>query len=303
MLEINLDILKSFHILVKHLNFSKAAEELGYTQQALSYQIAQLEEKLSCRLFERLSQGLRLTEQGKLLLRELPALFQTLESTYAHLSQYTQAGACNKLSFYFSNGWDCDYLTAGFIGALIADFPGIEIESHWVLQENLKSKLLDDKEGVGFGYLDLEDQLIQTQELFSVPAVLAGRMSDVNQGEEPPFIAYQQEQTYPFSKILKDLKYDYTLDHILEPRLKSTQLIADSIAVYRQFGIAGQGAILTHFAAIQDAVLNQELEILATYPEIQCKGYLTWHSERTHQVSGSRLASTFQKFVSPYYTN
>lgn len=45
-------------------SFTKAAEQLGYSQSTISFQIKQLEEELDCLLFERINHTVTLTERG-----------------------------------------------------------------------------------------------------------------------------------------------------------------------------------------------------------------------------------------------
>lgn len=45
-------------------SFTKAAEQLGYSQSTVSFQIRQLEEELNCLLFERINHTISLTERG-----------------------------------------------------------------------------------------------------------------------------------------------------------------------------------------------------------------------------------------------
>jgi DNA-binding transcriptional LysR family regulator len=53
-------------------SFTKAAEQLGYSQSTISFQIKQLEDELGCLLFERINHTITLTERGQELV------------TYAH---------------------------------------------------------------------------------------------------------------------------------------------------------------------------------------------------------------------------
>ena len=46
-------------------SFTKAAEQLGYSQSTVSFQIKQLEEELDCLLFERINHTVTLTERGR----------------------------------------------------------------------------------------------------------------------------------------------------------------------------------------------------------------------------------------------
>lgn len=58
-------------------NFSKVAEELGYSQSAVTMQIKQLEEELNVRVFERIGKRVKLTAAGE---RLLPYALEILES-------------------------------------------------------------------------------------------------------------------------------------------------------------------------------------------------------------------------------
>ena len=46
-------------------SFTRAAEQLGYSQSTISFQIKQLEEELDCLLFERINHTITLTERGR----------------------------------------------------------------------------------------------------------------------------------------------------------------------------------------------------------------------------------------------
>ena len=49
-------------------SFTKAAEQLGYSQSTISFQIKQLEDELGCLLFDRINHTITLTERGHELL-------------------------------------------------------------------------------------------------------------------------------------------------------------------------------------------------------------------------------------------
>ncbi|MFO1037526.1 MAG: LysR substrate-binding domain-containing protein [Geminicoccaceae bacterium] len=53
----------------RHLNFTRASEELALTQSAVSHQIRQIEEHLGVTLFQRQGRGLKLTREGDRLHR------------------------------------------------------------------------------------------------------------------------------------------------------------------------------------------------------------------------------------------
>ena len=66
-------------------NFSRAAEELGLTQAAVSYQIRQLEDRLGRALFVREKGRVRLSETGQRLLPAISGAFAAMGDAFAAL--------------------------------------------------------------------------------------------------------------------------------------------------------------------------------------------------------------------------
>lgn len=75
--------LRAFEAVARHLSFTRAAEDLGMTQAAVSYQIRLLEERLGTPLFLRKPRGIVLTETGALFARPTIDAFDMLRETYA----------------------------------------------------------------------------------------------------------------------------------------------------------------------------------------------------------------------------
>jgi len=66
-------------------NFSRAAEELGMTQAAVSYQVRQLEDRLGRALFVREKGRVRLSETGQRLLPAISSAFASMGDAFAAL--------------------------------------------------------------------------------------------------------------------------------------------------------------------------------------------------------------------------
>jgi DNA-binding transcriptional LysR family regulator len=77
--------LRVFREVAKHGSFSAAAGALGYTQPAVSRQIATLEAELGAVLVRRVPQGAVLTDAGLLLLDRADAILTRLDDTEAEL--------------------------------------------------------------------------------------------------------------------------------------------------------------------------------------------------------------------------
>lgn len=63
-----LKYLQTFRTIINEGGFSKAAEKLNYTQSTITFQIGQLEQSLSTRLFERIGRKMVLTKAGEHLI-------------------------------------------------------------------------------------------------------------------------------------------------------------------------------------------------------------------------------------------
>ncbi|TJX29997.1 MAG: LysR family transcriptional regulator, partial [Mesorhizobium sp.] len=59
--------LRTLEAAARHLNFTRAADELGLTPAAVSHQIKEIEDQLGMVLFTRTSRTIRLTEAGNVL--------------------------------------------------------------------------------------------------------------------------------------------------------------------------------------------------------------------------------------------
>jgi len=71
--------LKVFEAVARHLNYTRAAEELHLTQPAVSMQVKQLEESLGVALFEQLGKRIHLTETGTEVLGYARSITQQLD--------------------------------------------------------------------------------------------------------------------------------------------------------------------------------------------------------------------------------
>lgn len=88
MIRLTLRQMEYFEALAESLHFGRAAALVGITQPALSAQIAEMEEKLGCRLFERGRAGVRLTEDA----RSLSPRFAAVLSEVRDIEVATQSG-------------------------------------------------------------------------------------------------------------------------------------------------------------------------------------------------------------------
>jgi DNA-binding transcriptional LysR family regulator len=85
MAELSLVGLRVVREVARRGSFSAAAELLGYTQSAVSRQVALMEQAAGRALFERHARGARLTEAGAIVIRRADAMLAELEATHQDL--------------------------------------------------------------------------------------------------------------------------------------------------------------------------------------------------------------------------
>lgn len=82
-----LNAIRAFEAASRHLNLSRAADELGVTQGAISKQVIALEDYIGAQLFERESGGISLTQEGHNLRESIRPAFALLSDAFARYSR------------------------------------------------------------------------------------------------------------------------------------------------------------------------------------------------------------------------
>lgn len=161
-----LQALRAFEAAARHLNFTRAAEELFVTQGAVSQQIRQLEEYLGFRLFYRLPRHLKLTEEGDRLARAAHEAFARIASEVESLLAVEEAGVVTvSVLQSFAVKWLVPRL-----GHFRAEHPDIDVRIH------ADDRLVDfQREGIDlavrFGrgiYPNLHTEQLMRDEIFPV---------------------------------------------------------------------------------------------------------------------------------------
>ena len=78
-MDLSLTGLRVLRAVAERGSFTAAAAELGYTQSAVSRQVAALERGSRATLFERRSDGVRLTTSGLILLRHARVVLDEID--------------------------------------------------------------------------------------------------------------------------------------------------------------------------------------------------------------------------------
>lgn len=100
-----LSAIRAFEAAGRHENFSRAAEELGMTQAAVSYQIRQLELRLGKPLFVREKGRVRLSDAGRRLLPAISSGFAGMADAFAALEGEDEDVLAVDASTSFGGTW------------------------------------------------------------------------------------------------------------------------------------------------------------------------------------------------------
>jgi len=117
-----LDELRAFEAVARHLSFAAAADELNLTPSAISHRIRRLEEHFRIRLFRRLSPGVALTEEGRILLSGVEAGFGRL----AQASKRVRSRSGRRSLTIFARPSFATYWLTPRLAAFLDGFPEVE---------------------------------------------------------------------------------------------------------------------------------------------------------------------------------
>jgi DNA-binding transcriptional LysR family regulator len=136
--------LKVFESVARHLNYTRAAEELHLTQPAVSMQVKQLEESLGTALFEQLGKRIHLTETGKEVLAYARNITQQLDELEAVLNhQKGLAGGRLRISVATT----ANYFVPTLLGSFSRRHPDItvslDVTNREALLRQLSENLVD----------------------------------------------------------------------------------------------------------------------------------------------------------------
>jgi DNA-binding transcriptional LysR family regulator len=190
MKEISLDYryLKAFMVTSQHLNFSRAAQDLGIAQSAVSRQIKLLEESVGEQLIVRSSKKVLLTEKGQALLNELTSFEGRLQDIFfGHMNKTIKVGILHGLLETWFND-------------VIVDFSK-DSKHQLVVEVNsldrLKEKLHNGRYDLIFTTENIQSELVSSLKLFEEKMVLVGK-GEINPKEawEWPWIVYSEHDHF-----------------------------------------------------------------------------------------------------------
>lgn len=253
-IDINIELLKTFYIVAKNKNITKASNELLVSQSTVSKSIKNIEEQLDCQLFTRSKKGVELTKEGEILYNSTEKVLNILNTD---LKKITKTKTINILVGKVL----ADKVLVPYINTFQKKYPNIKINLSCTDIKGVKSKLKNDEADIAIGYYieDLEENYEQrkiSQELHPIFVCnnnykeLINKKIEVKELEKYPYIISSKGAT----------TYQYALDFFQENNLDITptmEILGTSLIT--QLVKNGLGISILTKEFIEEELKNQEL--------------------------------------------
>lgn len=148
MTTIDSQYLRVFCALARHLNMSRAAQELELTPSGISHCLKALEADLGCRLFERTSRKITLTQAGDEFLTEADAILQRMSAARSKLRSWIDWRR-GRLRIAASTT-ACQYILPLALREFRESFPGFTIQIDPCPVRQALEGLAEEKVDLGF---------------------------------------------------------------------------------------------------------------------------------------------------------
>ncbi|WP_437351720.1 LysR substrate-binding domain-containing protein [Neorhizobium petrolearium] len=117
-----LNALRVFESAARQMSFTRAGEELGLTQTAVSYQIKLLEDTIGEQLFLRRPRQVALTEAGERLAPKIAEAFSIIDEAVTNLNDASESALIIHSTATFASRW-----LARYLGTFQLENPGIAV--------------------------------------------------------------------------------------------------------------------------------------------------------------------------------
>ncbi len=164
----DLALLRHFLKIIEHGSLTRAAEECGLSQPALSQQVARLEKTVGRQVFDRQGRELRLTEAGRLLEQRAQQLLTLWDNTTQELLDDDDTGRVVLAAIPTI----APYFLPPFLTKLRQLHPRTVVEVHEEVTENLVRRCSHGNIDLGILALPLETRDLEIEPLFEEELLL-----------------------------------------------------------------------------------------------------------------------------------
>ncbi|UCV30127.1 LysR family transcriptional regulator [Ferribacterium limneticum] len=286
--------LQVFHAVAKHLSFTRAADALFMTQPAVTFQIKQLEEQYSTRLFERRHGSISLTPAGELVLSYAERILALSDEMDIRLGEMT--GEMRGPLLVGASTTIAEFMLPRVLGEFNALYPQVRARLIVANSESIESRVAEHTLDIG---------------LIEVPAKLSGLTSQICCEDELRVICAPD---YPLAgmksvspKVLAEYEFisrepgsgtreitdAYFRNHKIQPEDLKMQMELGSPEALKGVVSTGLGFAIVSRAVVEKETQLGELVAIPLNPVLKRSLYLVFPQDRFQ----SRLSATFIDFA------
>lgn len=286
--------LQVFHAVAKHLSFTRAADALFMTQPAVTFQIKQLEEQYSTRLFERRHGSISLTPAGELVLSYAERILALSDEMEIRLGEMT--GEMRGPLLVGASTTIAEFMLPRVLGEFNALYPQVRARLIVANSESIEGRVAEHTLDIG---------------LIEVPAKLSGLSSQICCEDELRVICAPD---YPLAgmksvspKVLSEYEFisrepgsgtreitdAYFRSHKIQPEDLKMQMELGSPEALKGVVSTGLGFAIVSRAVVEKETQLGELVAIPLNPVLKRSLYLVFPQDRFL----SRLSATFIDFA------
>jgi len=257
--------LRYFKVVAELQHFHKAADKLHITQPALSSQIKQLEQELNTELFDRIGRGVKLSENGELVLASAKKILNEVALLKESVSDI-EAGAAGTLKIGVLQSINSLYLRS-----LVAEFdrnnPNISLQIEELTNHDIEKKISNGDIDIGIGFILQKDYPdIEFEKLFDekwkliIPPAHANLATNIMAGKPHPLKAVLLSDYFETRKIVDKYFSDNHIKYTNVTEVNTISSILDLVEGGASFSILPEA-----FSALK---AQYRLEIVDLDPQL-----------------------------------
>lgn len=265
----DLDILRTFTVAAKLLNFRRTAEKLYISQPTVTAHIKKLEAALGCELFRRDGRGVRLTAAGKRFLPDAVSILERYDSSLSALTRWLE-GRSTALNVAASPLIARSVLPE-VIGRFTKEHPDVEFRLDIVDSEEVAPMVIDGNAHIGLSRIGHAEPGLTVSVLYRDPVYLVA-----NPEQEPLATDWRKLlQKHPLLTGNHPIYWDELLMELNIREIYPKTMVVTDVDITKHFIDAGVGLSFLPYSAVwreleQGRFVNVptpglELPIAATY--------------------------------------
>lgn len=233
--------LLTFKTILETGSFQKAADKLNFTQSTVTFQMKQLEEELSIKLFEKIGRKMELTQAGKDILPYIENILQAAEQINNYGKSLSEITGTLRLAIPDSI---LIYTMQPFIQAFLHEAPNIQLVINSLQSGEVNQSVMDGTSDIGINCEkeNYPDTIVHKKGgryrvlLVAAPFVNDNLLDFITPHQRKPFSLICNEPDGHYQ--LEMDKYLAKKDIVLNPYMKVQSIEAVKRCVMNNLGIA-----------------------------------------------------------------